>query len=200
MRWALELKGIPFEYVPVNLLKGEHQAPAFRSINPAGSVPVLEIDGNIRLSQSVAILDWIENVFANRGPRLVPENFIERAKILELCEVINSDTAPLQTPRVQKRHSSDPAERSQWAKDFIFEGLSSFAELSKSVRSNGTKYAAGDEITAADLFLIPQIYNALRYEIDVKGRLPELFTIYERCLQTVSCAKTSPEQQIDASV
>jgi maleylacetoacetate isomerase len=195
VRWALMLKGIAFEYKAINLLKGENKSPEHLKKSPLGSVPVLEINSELYLTESMAIIEWIEEVYTLKGPALFPGLPVERAYIRSLCEMINSDTAALQTPAVQKRHSSDAEEQKKWAQEFISRGLKAYDLAS---RNCSGKFSFGDDITAADLFLIPQIYNALRYELNVAQEFPQLFKIHERALSTPAALASSPEKQIDA--
>ncbi len=195
VRWALDLKKVDYKYIPIDLLKGENQQPAHLARHPLGALPVVEINQGIYLSQSMAILDWIEEVYSLKGPALFPGLPLERAKIRELCEIINSDTMPLQSPRVQKKYSSNAIDQKSWASHFIREGLRAFDVISRVTRKT---YSFQDQITAADICLIPQIYNANRYGIDMPKEFPELWAIYERVIKTESCFKASPEQQADA--
>jgi len=193
VRWGLELKKVPYSYVPINLLNGEHKTAAHLARNPAAQVPVLEHQGKF-LTESMAILDYLDQLFPNQAINLYSNDPWQRAKIIELCEIINAATAPLQIPKVQKRHSPDPTEQKKWAQEWIMSGLTAFDKI----RPQGL-YAYGDKITAADLFLIPQIYNALRYEVNVSRDFSLLHKIYETCLATDACKKASPEMQIDAT-
>ncbi len=195
VRWALQLKGIPYEYIPVNILSGEAQEPPHRARHPLGFLPVLEISPQTYLSQSIAILEWIEEVYTLKGPSFFPGTPLERAKIRELAELINADTTPIQVPRVQKRHSSNPEEQKAWAAHFIQQGLMSFEILSRGSRQI---FSVGKELSAADICLVPQIYGALRYGIKVEQDFPDLWKIYQRCLETEACFKSSPSEQIDA--
>lgn len=195
VRWALEMKEISFESHPVNLLTGENKSAEHLARNSLGLLPVLEVDNGIYLSESMAILEWIEEVYHLRGPSLFPGTPLERARVRQLCEIINSDTAPLQTPRAQKRHHADPASQKSWAQDFIRQGLKAFDESSRALRKTFSVY---NDVSAADLFLVPQIYNALRYEIDVAAEYPELYQIYTNSLKTEACKKSLPEAQPDA--
>ncbi len=194
VRWALLLKKVPFDTVPVNLLKGEHRSDAHLAINPTGLLPMLVTPESEKLVQSMAILSYLDEVYAS--PPLFGSTALQGAQIRALCEIINADTAPLQSPRVQKRHHVDAAEQVLWAQDWIRAGLSSFSK----VRPAGATYAAGETLSAADLFLVPQIYNALRYKIDVAAEFPELMRIYELCLETPEGARAAPDKQRDAVV
>ena len=193
VRWALHIKNIEFEYLPVNLRTGEQNQPSFSSLNPMKSLPFLQISDSESLGQSLAILQWIEAQQPN--PPLFPQSPFLKAKCLELCEIINSDTAPLQIPRIQKRHSDSPTEQLNWTQEHIRRGLHGFNEISASYRG---KYSFGDNVSASDLFLCPQIYNALRYEISVGNEFPYLFEIYQRCLETESGSFSRPENQLDS--
>ena len=192
-RWALELKQIAYRYIPVSLLNGENKAPAHLARNPMGAVPVLEVGGKY-LSESLAIIQWLEETFPDTT-RLFPTEAWPRAQVRALCEIINSAIAPLQAPRAQKIHSDDPVAREKFAVHFIREGLKVYEGLAAPLRG---QWSVGNHITAADLFLIPQIYNAVRYKIPVENEFPALWKMYLAALNTEACAKASPERQIDA--
>jgi len=193
VRWALLVKKVPFDTVPVNLLKGEHKSDAYLSLNPSGLVPLLTTPEGEHLSQSMAILQFLEERFPN--PSLFGGgDALAGARIRALCEIINADTAPLQSPRVQKRHTSDPAAQILWAQEWIRSGLRTFSEC----RPADATFAASSSLSAADLFVVPQIYNALRYKIDVAAEFPELMRIYDLCLGTSEGLRASPDQQADA--
>jgi len=196
VRWALELKKIPYDYIPVNILKGEQRGAEHLARVPMGTLPVLEIEPHNFLSQSLVILLWIEENFDD-GPFVFGKDRSDRYIILELCELINSDTAPLQTPRVQNAHSDEPAKKADFAKHFIELGLRAFE---KKIEGSAAIFSVGNSVTAADLFLIPQLYNAKRFGFDLAKDYPKLHKIYESCLKTEACLRASPEKQIDAMV
>lgn len=193
VRWAFELKKIPYNYIPVNILKGEHREAIHLERNPMGALPVLEVSQGSFISQSMAMLMWIEENYAST-PMIFGMDRTHRYKILELCELINADTAPLQTPRVQNVHSSDPGKKLEWAKHFTHQGLLAFE---KNVEKISGAYCVGNELSAADLFLVPQMYNARRFELPFE-EYPTLKKIWEKCMATAECHKSAPEQQIDA--
>ena len=192
VRWAFELKKIPYEYIPVNILKEEHRSEEHLARNSMGALPVLEISPGTFLSQSIAILWWMEEAFENEI-FLFGKDRTDRYKIIELCELINADTAPLQTPRVQKMHSDDAKKKLDWAKHFIRSGLESYE---KKVSACAGSFSLGKNLSAADLFLIPQLYNARRFEVNIED-YPHLSQIWTNCMATAECQKSSPEQQID---
>jgi maleylacetoacetate isomerase len=193
VRWALELKGLAYECKTVNLLKVENREKSYLEKNPAGLLPLLEVDGQKRVGQSMAILSFLEALAPK--PELFGKDAWEKAKIFEFCETINADTAPLQTPRAQKRHSADEAERKAWAQEFIRAGLGVCEKLA--TLSVGS-FVFGNQPSAADLFLIPQVYNAKRYEIPVDAEFPRLAAIYEHAMGTLACKKAAPDAQSDA--
>lgn len=195
VRWALELKGLKYEYVPVNLLTGENRSEANLKRNPAGAVPILEVSPGDFIAESVAILEWLEEEFFGQGVRLFPATPRERARVRQLVEIVNAMTAPLQTPRAQKAHSDVPAVREAWARRFIDEGLDAFNKVSAECRG---QFCVGDSISAADLFLIPQVYNALRFSVNVVESYPWIDAHYQRLRKTPECSAAAPEAMPDA--
>lgn len=194
VRWAFSLKKIHYDYIPVNILKGENRSPEHMARSSLGALPVLEIAPDVFLGQSMSILMWIEENFSST-PYLFGKDRTNRYKIIELCEIINSDTAPLQTPRAQKAHSNVADEKMKFAKTFIQQGLQAFE---KSIQNVSGKFCIHDEISAADLFLIPQLYNAKRFGFELEKDFPLLSKIYMNCFETAECIASAPEKQIDA--
>lgn len=196
VRWAFNLKGLVYTYVPVNILAGENKAPAHLARNPLGALPVLEIKPGLFLSESLAMLEWIEETHPKQGVSLYPGSAENKAIIRSLCEIINSETGPLQTPRAQNRHSSVAEEKSAWAAHFIRQGLDAYTKIAAPWMG---LFSVGNTVSAADLCLIPQIYNAKRYGIAMEQEFPALDAIYKRCLALPECLNASPEKQIDAA-
>ncbi|SMF20734.1 maleylacetoacetate isomerase [Pseudobacteriovorax antillogorgiicola] len=188
VRWALELKKIPYQSVAVNLLKNEQQDPVYTQKSPAGLVPCLEFGGQY-LSESIAILEWLEERYPQMP--LLPRNLWDRAKVRELVGLIASDTQPIQNLKVLKFRSSDQKERAVWAKHFISEGLVAYE---KAIQKTVGTYSFGGQITFADLCLIPQVYNAHRFNVDM-NQLPYCEAIYQRCLKLPSCDAAAPHNQ-----
>jgi maleylacetoacetate isomerase len=195
VRWGFELKQVDYEYAPVNILKKENRERAHLARNPAGALPVLEVEPGHYLAESLAILEWLDETYPKQGLRLYSGTSFERARIRQLCEIINSGTGPLQTPHAQGQHSADAKERQKWAQYWIERGLRIFDQVSASRRG---LYSVGDKPTAADLCLIPQIYNAKRFGVDVQTLAPGLAKIFDRALATPECHRAAPEQQVDA--
>lgn len=198
VRWALAHKGLAAEMVTVNLLDDETDQPEHRARNPLGYVPVLELvdlpahEPLRYVAESVAILDWLEETQA--GPSLLPQDPLHRARVRQLCEIVNSGTQPLQNLNVMHRHSADPAEQKTWSQHWIRSGLAAFETL---VTPTAGRHCLGDELTAADVFLIPQCYNAVRFDIPLSD-YPTVARLNEAGLATAGCRASHPDRYAPA--
>ena len=157
LRIILNLKEVEYEYKPVNLVKGEHKTDEYAKLNPALLVPTLEMGGEC-LTESMAIAEYLEELHGAKP--LLPVDAMERMKVRRLCEVINSGTQPIQNLGVLKRVEAFGGDKAAWAKETNLKGLETFEKL---VSKTAGKYCHGDEVTLADAFLIPQLYNAARF-------------------------------------
>jgi maleylpyruvate isomerase len=187
VRWALAHKGIPFEVVPVNLLRAAQREASFRAINPIGHIPALEVAPGRVLSESVAIVEWLEQT--RPEPALYPSDPWARARVRQVCELINAGIQPLQNLVVLEKVSSDAEVKKAWARDFNERGLRALDSLLRALDQElgeGT-FAVGDTLTAADLFLVPQVYSARRFGVDV--------TPFERVLRAESAALATPHAE-----
>ena len=197
VRIALELKGLKYDYRPVHLVAngGEHNLPGYRQLNPIGGVPTLVHNGKA-ISQSFAIIEYLNEIFPQPVP-LFSEDAFENAKIRQLCETINADIHPLQNLKVtqylETQLNADPEQKKKWLHKWISEGLSAFE---KSLSSFTGKYCFGDKVTAADLFLIPQLYSSLRFGVDISG-YKMLAQINENCLLLEAFKNAHPHRQPD---
>jgi maleylacetoacetate isomerase/maleylpyruvate isomerase len=189
VRWALALKGVPYQSVPVNILKGEHRDPAYMALNPAGFLPCLEIDGE-PYGESLALIEWIEETWPT--PALLPQDPLSRLYVRQLALTIAAGTQPLQNPFALKYYKLDDQERTKAARHWIERGLGTYETLLRKGRP-GT-YSFGGEVTVADLCLVPQVYNALRFQVDM-SQFPLIEGIYERCLKTKECDAAAPHNQ-----
>lgn len=188
VRWALQLKGLSPKMIPVSLLDGESESLQHGERNPFHYVPVLKIN-NQYLSESMAIIEFLDEI-APEPHRLFSGDAYERAHIRQLCEYINAGTQPLQNLNILEKVGSDTSLRTQWAQDVIRQGLTAFESMA-APKFNG--FSVGSKITAADLFLIPQCYNALRFGINLEQEFSVLNQIYLQARATPHCIAASPE-------
>jgi maleylacetoacetate isomerase len=162
VRIALALKGLAYERVPVNLLDGGQRGADYLARNPQGFVPMLEADGE-RLTQSLAIIDWLDARVPE--PKLLPDE--GRAHVLALALTIAADIHPLNNLRVLKRLSALGVEqdaRDDWYRHWVREG---FEALEALAAPRAGRFLFGDAPTLADICLVPQMYNARRFEVDL---------------------------------
>ena len=197
VRIGLALKGLPFEVLPVNLVAGEQLTPAHRARSPLAQVPVLEAeeDGRtLRLVQSMAILEWLDERFPD--PPLLPPDLAGRARVRALAEHVNSGIQPLQNALVLKmlREKLAGYDR-EWASFHLAQGL---AALERAVGDGGAgRFCHGDAPGLADCYLVPQLYNARRYAVDV-APFPTLRRIEEACAALAPFQTSHPDRQPDA--
>lgn len=195
VRIALNHKNLPFEYVPVHLVKdgGEQLKADFSALNPKNEVPVL-VDKNISLTQSTAIFLYLDRISIENP--LFPKELPFFEKSVELMEIINSGIQPLQNLSVLKKLKADfkvsDEQKIDWIKHFIFKGLKAYQDK----LTTKTKFSLGDEVTAPDMFLIPQLYNAHRFNVDMT-ELKHLLEIEKNCLTLDSFKKAHPDVQPD---
>jgi len=196
VRIALNLKGLEYQAVAVNLLAGEEQGAAYRSVNPQGLVPVLDVDGR-RIRQSLAILEYLEET--RPEPPLLPEAPLPRAEARSLAQLIACDIHPLNNLRVlkylQKELEVDDEQKNRWYRHWIDEGFSAFEQRLTELGSGD--FCIGDRPGLADILLIPQVYNARRFRVDMT-RYPRIRRIEQHCLGLEAFAKAIPENQPDA--
>jgi maleylacetoacetate isomerase len=196
VRIALHHKRIPHENKFVHLLKGggEQFTADFARLNPSQEVPVIVHNGR-SLSQSMAIIQYLENV--NPALPLFPQDPFDRAQVVRLCEMVNSGIHPVQNLKVLKeletRFGLDTAGKQAWAKFWIERGL---ASLEKALESCAGTYSFGGEFSAADAFLVPQVFGAKRYQVDLI-QFPIVKRVYERCLQLPAVRTAHPAHQPD---
>ena len=199
VRIALNIKDINYSIKPIHLLKsgGEQHHPEFHQINPQNLVPVLT-HNNRNISQSLAIMEYLET--CQPTPSLLPENTNNNIACQEFSLIICCDIHPLNNLRVLnylKHDTESEIDVTQWVQHWINEGFSALETKISSVKDNsGGKYCYGDTATIADCCLIPQIYNALRYDIDM-SMYPTLNRVYQHCLAQPEFHQAAPEQQID---
>ena len=163
VRIALAFKGLEYDRVEVNLLHGAQREPEFRAINPQGLVPMLEVDGR-RITQSLAIVDWLDRAYPE--PPLLPADADDRADVLALALAVACDMHPLNNLRVLKYLGGalgQPEDaRNRWYRHWVSEGL---AALEAMAAARSGRFLFGDGPTLADICLVPQMFNARRFEV-----------------------------------
>ena len=196
VRIALALKGAAYQYIPIDLKKNVHRGEDHLARNFQGYVPVLELEDGTTLTQSLAIIDYIENTIS--GPALIPEEPKLRAKVLSADMVIAADIAPIQNLSLLQKltadFGADEADRRRWAAQWIARGLAALEPLADQ-RSSDYLYTQIPSVFEA--CLIPQIYNARRFGVEMK-QFPALTAIGERCQALQPFIDAAPEAQIDA--
>lgn len=197
IRIALNLKGLPYETIPVHLLKdgGEQRKPEYLKKNPMGQIPLLE-EGDFLLSQSMAILLYLEKTQPN--PAVFSTDIKIQAKQIAICELVNSGIQPINNSKILKylrdTYAIDEGGIQSWSQHWIRNGFDALEiELAKTA---GT-YAFGDTVSAADCVIIPQVYNAHRVKVDM-GRYPIISRVYTNCEKLEAFKKAHPSNQIDA--
>ena len=192
VRIALNLKGVDYEKRAVNLLDSEQRSDDYRTLNPQGLVPMLEIDGH-RLTQSLAIINYLDLRFANQP--LLPASAAERAHVVAMAMTVACDIHPLNNLRVLKYlkgelgHSQEEIDR--WYAHWINEGFPALEALAAPRAGN---FLFGDAPTGADVCLIPQLYNARRYNVPLDS-YPTLLRAEENANKLEAFAAAHPDRQ-----
>ncbi|XP_051872045.1 maleylacetoacetate isomerase isoform X1 [Pristis pectinata] len=191
VRIALAFKGIEYEQVAVNLIKdgGQQHSNSFKALNPMKQVPTLSIDG-IVLSQSMAIIHYLEET--RPSPRLLPTDPKKRAQVRMISDHITSGIQPLQNLLVLQRLGEE--QRLEWAQHFITNGLQALESL---LQQMSGRYCVGDEVTMADLCLVPQVYNAIRFKVDL-APFPSITKINNSLLELEPFKVSHPSCQPDS--
>ncbi|WP_447554410.1 maleylacetoacetate isomerase [Vreelandella sp. EE22] len=199
VRIALNLKGLAYSQAPVNLVKGEQRSIANLARHPQGLVPVLETDEGAQLTQSLAICEYLEERHPN--PALLPANATERARVRALAQVVTCEIHPLNNLKVLKHLVGelgvDDGAKLAWYRHWISEGFDALEAMLKAEAGTG-KFCHGDTPTLADICLVPQVYNAERFECDLSA-YPTIRSIVERCNALEAFQKAAPGEQPDAS-
>jgi maleylacetoacetate isomerase/maleylpyruvate isomerase len=188
VRIALALKGLSYDYVPVNLLTGDHKQEAYRSKSPEVLVPLLEADGH-SLSQSMAIIEYLDET--HPLPPLLPADAVGRAQVRALAQSIACEIHPLNNLRVLKylvrELKVDEDTKNTWYRHWVRDGLESFErqllalDVVRTAHGPAT-YCFGNTPTMADCLLVPQIFNAQRFAVNLEG-LPRTMAAFHACMQ-----------------
>lgn len=196
VRIALGLKGLDYTPDVVWLPSGEQAQPAYRERNPQGLVPLLD-DGNVKLAQSLAIMEYLDEIHPE--PPLLPGDAVQRARIRSLSLLVACDMHPLNNLRVLKYLKSEMKQEQDavdtWYRHWCTEGLTAYEA---EVKAHGGQFSCGDQVTMADVCLVPQIANAKRFETDLTP-YPLTMAIYERCVALPAFDAAQPSKQPEAS-
>ncbi len=194
VRIALGLKGLEWDNAPLHILKDEQKGAKYLALNPQGLIPTLQVEGGA-LTQSVAICEYLDEVHPD--PPLLPADPFQRARVRAFVLAIACEIHPLQNSGVLKRLRELGLAQDQvtdWARDVIDRGFEACASMI--ARENGP-YCFGEQVTLADVFLIPQMGNARRY--GAKFDQPRFLEIEAACMALPAFARAVPEAQPDAS-
>lgn len=197
-RIALNLKGLESRFHSVHLLKdgGQQKTAAYKALNPQMLVPTFEVDGRV-LTQSPAILEWLDEAYPD--PPLLPKDPMDRADVRAFCAVIGCDIHPLQNLRVlqyiEAELGADKDAKLKWCQRWIGDGLAACEALLG--HRPETAFCFGDAPGMADVYLVPQIFSAQRFKVDMTA-LPRLNAIHAACESVPAFAKAHPSAQPDA--
>jgi maleylacetoacetate isomerase len=201
IRIVLNLKKINYEIYPINLLKSEQKNEKFAELNPFKKVPAFSFEveeqgqtKKILLQESSAICEFLEENFSEIN--VLPKDTIDRAQVRAVCSHIACNIQPIQNLPVLNRIEELGFNKAEWAKEWITKGLK---DLDNMVTSCRGKYCFGDKITLADAFLVPQLYNARRFNIEM-GQFPNLVEIEANLKEIEAFRLASPENQPDSSL
>jgi len=193
VRIALNLKKVAHTLVPVNLLKGEHAEAPYTDKQPQGLVPCLETDDGRFLSQSGAMLQYIDTLYPQQ--KLMPEDPFNAAQVRSMVDLIACDIHPIDNLRVIKYLTQtlnvSEDDKTTWYQHWIHQG---FQALEGQLKA--TPYSLGDTISMVDLYLVPQVYNALRFKVDMQ-LYPNIMKVYESCNALSAFDDAKPESQPD---
>lgn len=199
VRIALALKNIEYDYVPVHLVKNEQMADLYTKMNTSEEVPTLCIDGYV-LNQSLAIIEYL-NETRTSGLALLPKDPKTRAKVRQISDIIAQGIQPVQNLRVLRKimgwyddEKEKTKKKVEWGRHWIAHG---FKSLEKVLVESAGRYSCGDSVTVADLCLVPQVYNANRFKVDMT-QFPTINRVHENLVVLPAFKKAHPDMQPDA--
>jgi len=196
VRIGLALKGVTYDYAPVDLIKGEQREPAYKAVNPQGLTPTLDLGDGTVLAQSLAILEWLEET--RPDPPILPRSALDRAMVRRMALIVACDIHPLNNTRVGRKLNKIGVAQDVILKDWIQPWIrDGFDALEPLVQQHGGQFAFGDNPTIADCCLVPQVYSARRFELDVTP-WPKLIAAADRALEHPAFIAAHPNQQPDA--
>jgi maleylpyruvate isomerase len=198
VRIALNLKGIEVEHASRHLRKGEQSAPDYVAINPQKLVPAMVLDTGEVLTQSLAIMEYLEETHPE--PPLLPSAAVDRARVRALALIPTADIHPIQNLRImsylRERFGQTEESAFAWSRHWIETGFDAY-EATVAKDSKTGSFSHGDTPTMADLCLVPQVFNAARFKVDMK-RYPTIQRIYDTCMKHPAFDAAQPAKQPDA--
>ena len=196
VRIGLALKGVEYDYAAIDLVAGQQREPAYRAVNPQGLAPALVLDDGTVLAQSLAILEWLEETIPE--PAILPKTALDRAIVRRMAGIIACDIHPLNNTRVgaklRKLGVPDDVVMKDWIQAWIRDGFDALEPL---VVEHGGHFAFGDSPTIADCCLVPQVYSARRFGLDV-APWPALVGVADRAVEHPAFKAAHPNNQPDA--
>jgi maleylacetoacetate isomerase/maleylpyruvate isomerase len=195
VRIALAMKGVEAEEIPVNLMQGEQLKPEYRAVNPQAVVPALILDDGTTLFESMAIIEYLDEMHPN--PPLLPEDPKGRARVRGLAQIVACDGHPLLVPRVrnylEKELNIDEAARTRWCQHWVTDALKSVeARLSREKETG--RYCHGDSPTLADICVVTQVFGARFFNCDTAS-FPTVMRVFEQCMKLETFDKSHPLKQ-----
>jgi maleylacetoacetate isomerase len=194
VRIGLKLKGVDYDYVALDLIKGDQREPEYRAVNPQGLTPALDIGGQV-LTQSLAILEWLEET--RPEPAILPKDPLQRAVVRAMADIVACDIHPLNNTRVGRelhKRGVDADGIKAWSQRWIKDG---FDTLEPMIARHGKGFAFGESPTIADCCLIPQVYSANRFEVDLSA-YPAIRAVNDRAAEHPAFQAAHPNSQPDA--
>lgn len=199
VRIALGIKQLSYHQLPINLLSGEHRQPKYLQTNPGGLVPTMTTAEGT-LTQSLAIIEYLEERYPK--PSLLPKTPMSRAQVRSIALQVAMDIHPLNNPRVTEFLGAtirfNKMQKLHWYHHWVKQGFSAVENNLRAISSNG-RYCLGDAVTMADACLIPQVYNALRFDCPMQD-YPLISAIYSHCSGLADFIAASPESQPDCPI
>ena len=199
--YSLELKAIPFDYVLVDLSKNENLIDEHKSLNPSATVPLLVCNissgatatGNFRISQSVAALEYLEEVHKDKGPSLLPRDIDARAVVRVLVNIITSDTALVMNLRTRRQVERLGGDLQAWAHKLMADGLEAYEGV---CAAHAGTYSVGHEVTMADMCFVPIEWKAREYKVDLT-RFPTILVVMDNMEGLPAMKRSSYYAQTD---
>ena len=198
LRIALNLKGLDYDYVAVNLLETEQKSEAYLALNPQGLVPAMELTDGVTLGQSIALLEWLDE--SHPEPPLLPSETLARARVRSVVGSIACDTHPIcnlaVTNYLKAHFGAEQPDIIAWYTTWMHRGFSAIETV---LAANGTRCCFGAQPGMADVCLVPQVYNARRFDIDL-APFTNIQRVADHCNTLSAFIEAAPENQPDSTL